>query len=155
MSQEPSSTTRSDHGGQLVYEVIDGVDHQLDIILIGHAVLAVSPEDDVHVGAEDPLANLHGDVPGDVLVFQPMDEPDWAGDWDGAVENAVIFGLSQEVHAELVMTLFCALRGYCPFPLCLELLARLFEHTPSTRLGNRFKSQQSHAYGKRLQSSYL
>lgn len=69
MSQDPSSTTHSDHGGQLVYEVINGVDHQLDIILLGHAVLAVSPEDDVHVRAEDPLTNLHGDVPGDIFIF--------------------------------------------------------------------------------------
>lgn len=134
MSHQPSSTAGSDHGGQLVYEVVDGVHHQLDIVLLGHAVLAVSPEDDVHVRAEDPLRDLHGDVPGDVLVFEPVNKPYWAGDRDGAVQDTVIFGLLQEVHAELVMTLFCVFRGYCPFPLFLELFARLFEQTRSKRV---------------------
>lgn len=129
MSQDPSSTTHSDHGGQLVYEVVDGVDHQLDIILLRHAVLAMSPEDDVHVGAEDPLSNLHGDVPGDIFVFEPVNKPYGAGNGDWAVENTVIFGLSQEIHAELVMTPLCVFGGYCPLPLCLKLLARLLEQT--------------------------
>lgn len=57
-------------------------------------MLAVPPQDDVHVGTEDALCNLHGDVPGDVLVFEPVDEPHGTGDGDGAVEHAVIFCLA-------------------------------------------------------------
>lgn len=127
MSQDPSSAAPSHHGGQLVYEVIDGVDHQLDVVLVGHAVLAVPAEDDVHVGAEDPLGDLHGDVPGHVFVFEPVNKPHGAGDGDGAVEDTVIFCLSQEVHAELVMTLLCVFGGDQPFPLFLEFLTRLLK----------------------------
>lgn len=91
----------------------------------------MSPEDDVHVGAEDPLSDLHRDVPGDIFVFQPVNEPYRAGNGDWAVENTVILGLSQEVHAELVMTLLCVFGRYCPLPLCLKLFARLLEQTGS------------------------
>lgn len=94
-----------DQSGQLVYEVVDGVDHQLDVVLLGHAVLAVSPQDDVHVGAEDALRHLHGDVPGHVLVLEAVDEPHGAGDGDGALQHAVVLRLAQELHAELVVTL--------------------------------------------------
>lgn len=82
-------------------------------------MLAMSPEDDVHVGAEDALSDLHGDVPGDIFVFEPVNEPYRAGNGDWAVENTVIFSLSQEVHAELVMTPLCVFGGYSPLPLCL------------------------------------
>lgn len=96
----------SDHGGQLVYEIVNGVDHELDVILLRHAVQAVSPEDDIYIGTEDSFGNLHGDMPGDVFIFQPMNEPHWAGDRDGALKHTVIFSLLQEVHAEFVKTLF-------------------------------------------------
>lgn len=69
-------------------------------------MLAVSPKDDIHVRAEDALCDLHGDVPGDVLVFEPVDEPYGTGDGDGTLEHTVIFCLFQEVHAKLVMTVF-------------------------------------------------
>lgn len=68
-------------------------------------MLAMSPKDDVHIRAEDTLCNLHGDMPGDILIFEPMDEPHRAGDGDGTLEHTVIFGLTQKVHAKLVMTL--------------------------------------------------
>lgn len=81
----PPPLPYSDHGGQFVYEVIDGVDHQLDVVLLRHAVLAVPTQDHIHVGAEDALGHLHGDVPGDVFVLQAVDEPHGAGDGDGAL----------------------------------------------------------------------
>ncbi|TNN88882.1 hypothetical protein EYF80_000760 [Liparis tanakae] len=65
----------SDQSGQLVDEIIDSVDHELDVVPLRHAVLAMSPEDDIHIVAEDAFCNLHGDVPGDVLVFEAMNEP--------------------------------------------------------------------------------
>lgn len=115
----------SHHGGELVYEIVDGVDHELDVVLLGHAVLAVPPQDDVHVGAEDALRHLHGDVPRHVFVLQPVDESHGAGDGDWAVEHAVVLGLAQKIHVELVVTLLCVFGRYCPLSLLLEFFARL------------------------------
>lgn len=103
LSNSPCS--RSHHGGELVYEIVDRVHHQLDVVLLGHAVLAVPPQDDVHVGAEDALRHLHGDVPRHVFVLEPVDESHWAGDGEWTVEHAVVLGLAQKVHVELVVTL--------------------------------------------------
>lgn len=75
----------SHHGGKLVYEVIDGVDNELDVIFLSHAVLAVAPQNDVHVRAQHTLSYLHGDVPGHVLIFQAVNETYGAGDRDGAL----------------------------------------------------------------------
>lgn len=91
----------SDQSGQLVYEVVNSVDHELDVILLGHAVLAMSPKDDIHVGTEDTLRHLHGDVPRDVFVFEPVDEPHGTSDGDGTLEHTVILCLAQKVHAKL------------------------------------------------------
>lgn len=82
----------SRHGGQLVDEVIDGVHHELDVILVGHAVLPVAPEDDVDVVAQHALRHLQGDVPGHVFVLQAVDEAHGARDGDGAVQQAVVLG---------------------------------------------------------------
>lgn len=49
-------------------------------------MLAVPPEDDVDVRAQDALCDLHGDVPGDLLVLHAVDEPYGAGDGDGALQ---------------------------------------------------------------------
>lgn len=106
-----SSIRSSDHGGQLVYQIVNSVDHELDVVLLGHAVLAVPPQNDVHVGAEDALCDLHGDVPGDVLVFEAVNEPYRAGDGNGAMKDTVVFRLTQEVHAELVRTFLCVFAG--------------------------------------------
>lgn len=48
----------SRYGGQLVDEVIDGVHHEPDVILVGHAVLPLAPEDDVYVVAQHAIRNL-------------------------------------------------------------------------------------------------
>lgn len=95
----------SDHSGQLVYEIINSVDHELDVVPLGHAVMAMPPQDDIHIGAEDTLCNLHGDVPGYFLVFEPVNQPYGTSDGDGTLEDTVIFCLSQEVHAEPIKTL--------------------------------------------------
>lgn len=104
-SQAPSFIPYSDQSGELVYEVVNSVDHELDVVLLGHAVLAMSPKDDIHIRAEDTFRDLHGDVPGDILIFEPMNEPHRAGDGDGTLEHTVISCLTQKVHAKLVMTL--------------------------------------------------
>lgn len=109
----------SDQGGQLVYQVVNSVDHKLDVVLLGHAVLAVPPQNDVHIGAEDALCDLHGDVPGNVLVFEAVNEPHGAGDGDGALKNTVVFCLAQEVHAELINTFLCVFGGKWPLPFGL------------------------------------
>lgn len=103
----PSNTlrSRSHHGGELVYEIVDGVDHELDVVLLRHTVLAVSPQDDVYVGAEDALRHLHGDVPRHVFIFEPVDESHGTSDGDWTVEHAVVFSLAQKVHVEFVVTL--------------------------------------------------
>lgn len=88
-------------------------------------MLAVSPEDDVDVGAQDALGDLHGDVPGDVLVLEAVDEPHGAGDGDGALENAVILCLVQEVHAQLVETFFRVFGRQRPLPFGFDLFASL------------------------------
>lgn len=68
-------------------------------------MLAMPPEDDIHIRAEDAFCNLHGDVPGDILIFEPVNEPYRTGDGEGTMENTVIFCLSQKVHAKLVVTI--------------------------------------------------
>ncbi len=128
-SQAHSPIPHSDQSGQLVYEIVNSVDHELDVVLVRHAVLAMSPKDDVHIGAEDALRNLHGDVPGDVLVFEPVNEPHGTGDGDGTLEHTVIFCLAQKVHVKLVMTLLRVFGGHCPLPLLLKLLACLRIYT--------------------------
>lgn len=70
-SQAHSPISYSDQSRQLVYEIVNSVDHELDVVLFGHAVLAMPPEDDIHIRAEDAFCNLHGDVPGDILIFEP------------------------------------------------------------------------------------
>lgn len=100
-------------------------------------MLAVSSEDDVHVGAEDTLCNLHGDVPGDIFVFEPMNEPHGAGDGDGTLENTVIFCLTQKVHAKLVNTLLRVFGGYSPLPLGFKLLACLHLNTEISHLDEK------------------
>lgn len=65
----------------------------------------MSPKDDIHICAEDTFCNLHGDVPGNIFIFEPVNEPYRAGDGDGTLEHTVIFCLTQKVHAKLVMTL--------------------------------------------------
>lgn len=111
----------SHHGGQLVYEVVDGVDHELDVFLLRHAVLAVAPQDDVHVAAEQALGHLHGNVPRHVLVLQAVNEAHGARDREGAMQHAVVLGLVQEVHAELVHAFFTVLGRYRPLTFLLEL----------------------------------
>lgn len=64
----------------------------------------MSPKDDIHIGAEDAFCNLHGDVPGDIFVFEPVNKPNGAGDGNGTLEHTVIFCLAQKVHAKLVVT---------------------------------------------------
>lgn len=115
----------SDQGGQLVYEIINSVDHKLDVVLLGHAVLTMSSKDDIHIVAEDTFRNLHGDVPGDVLIFKPMNEPYRTGDWDGTMKHTVIFCFMQKVQANPVKSLLWVFGGHCPFPFVLELLAGL------------------------------
>lgn len=88
-------------------------------------MLAVSPEDDVDIGTQDALCDLHGDVPGDVLVLQAVDEPYGAGDGDGALKYTVILCFTQEVHANLVETFLGVFGGQGPLPLVLQLLASL------------------------------
>lgn len=136
ISLRANSSSSSDHGGQLVYEVIDGVDHQLDVVLLRHAVLAISPEDDVDVRAQDALGDLHGDVPGDVLVFEAVDEPHGAGDGDGALKNTVILCLVQKVHANLVETFLRVFGRQCPLPFGFDLLARLWILNKQTKKTN-------------------
>lgn len=119
----------SDQSGQLVYEIINSVHHELDVVPLGHAMLAVSPQDDVHVVAEDALRHLHGDVPGDVLVFEAVDEPHGTGDGDRTLQHAVVFRLSQKVHVKLVKTLLRVLGGQRPLTLLLKLLASLCMET--------------------------
>lgn len=91
-------------------------------------MLAVSPQDDIHVGAEDALRHLHGDVPGHVFVLEPVDESHGTGDGDWAVENAVVFSLAQKVHVEFVVTLLRMFGRYCPLPLLLKFFTCLQEH---------------------------
>lgn len=56
-------------------------------------------KNDIHVIAEYPLCDLHGDVPGYVRVLEAVDQSDGAGHRDGALEYAVVLGLLQKVHA--------------------------------------------------------
>ena len=121
----PPHIPPSDQSGQLVYEVVNSVDHELDVVLLFHAVLAMSPQDDIHVRTEDAFCHLHGDVPGDVLVFQPVDESHGTGDGDGTLEQTVIFCLTQKVHVKLVNTVLRVFGGHCPLPLLLKLLTYL------------------------------
>lgn len=120
-----NKTAYSHHGGQLVYEVIDCIDHKLDVVLLGHAVLAMAAEDDVHVGAEHALCHLHGDVPGNVFILQAVDEAHRAGDGDGTLQDAVVLRLLQEVHAHRVDALIIAFRWNRPYALVLKLLSCL------------------------------
>lgn len=111
--------------GELVHEVVDGVDEEFDVILLGHAVAAVFAQDDVDVAAEDALGHLHGHVPGDIGVLQAVDEPHGAGHGDGALQHAVRLRLLQEVHAQAVRTLVAVAAGERPEPALLHLLPRL------------------------------
>lgn len=88
-------------------------------------MLAVPPQDDVHVGAEDSLRHLHGDVPRHVFVLQPVDESHGTGDGDWTVEHAVVFSLAQKVHVEFVVTLLGVFGRYRPLSLLLEFFTRL------------------------------
>lgn len=119
------SSGHSRQGGQLVDEVVDGVHHELDVVLVGHAVLPVAPEDDVHVVAQHALRDLHGDVPGHVFVLQAVDEAHGAGDGDGAVQQAVVLGFLQQVHANGVHAFLVAFGRDFPRALIFELLSRL------------------------------
>lgn len=116
------SSSASRHGGQLVDEVIDGVHHELDVILVGHAVLPVAPEDDVDVVAQHALGDLQGDVPGHVFVLQAVDEAHGARDGDGALQQAVVLCFLQQVHANSVHTFLVAFGRDRPRALILELL---------------------------------
>lgn len=119
------SISPSHHGGQLVDEVIDGVHHELDVILVGHAVLPVAPEDDVNVVTQYALRDLHGDVPGHVLVLQAVDEAHGTRDGDGALQQAVVLGFLQQVHANSVHTFLVAFGRDRPHTLVFELLSCL------------------------------
>lgn len=105
-------------------------------------MLAVSPKDDIHVVAEDAFCDLHGDMPGDVLVFEAVNEPYGTGDGDWTLEHTVVFCLSQKVHAKLVKTLLRVFGGQRPLPLLLKLFARLRNKTRKnpTQYSNRMAS---------------
>lgn len=94
-------------------------------------------QDDVHVGAEHTLGHLHGDVPGHVLVLQPVDESYRAGDGDGALKHAVVLCLPQEVHRQLVGALFTCLAGEAPHAFVLTLLTHLSRKREGEKKGKR------------------
>lgn len=56
-------------------------------------------KNDIHVIAEYPLCDLHGDVPGYIRVLEAVNQTNGAGNRDGAVEYAVVLRLLQEVQA--------------------------------------------------------
>lgn len=145
----PSNSLRShsNHRGEFVYEIVDSVDHQLDVVLLGHAVLAVSPQDDVHVGAEDALRHLHGDVPWHVFILEPVDESHGTSDGDWTVEHAVVFSLAQKVHVEFVVTLLWVFGRYSPLSLLLKFFTRLKNQTKGKAL---MWKHQRQANGRRM-----
>lgn len=125
VEQRPRPLCGSLLRGELVDEVVDGVDDELDVVPLGHAMAAVFAQDDVDVAAEDALGHLHGHVPRDVGVLQAVYEPHGAGHGDGALQHAVRLRLPQEVHAQRVRALDAVAAGERPEPALLDLLPRL------------------------------
>lgn len=124
---KPRPLCGSPQRGELVDEVIDGVDDQLDVVFLGHAMAAVFAQDNVDVAAEDALGHLHGHVPGHVGVLQAVDEPHGALHGDGALQYTVRPRLPQEVHAQSVRALVAVAAGESPEPTLFDLLPRLQE----------------------------
>lgn len=56
-------------------------------------MLPVFAKDDVYVVGKNPLGDLHGDVPGNVGVLEPVDETYGTGHRDGTVEHTVVLRL--------------------------------------------------------------